>query len=496
MAFGVTDSGFIIKRGADIQAELQAGFQSIFGAGINLQPGSNFSQMIGYMTSREAALWQLAQDTYNQFYPNSAEGVNLDNANSLVAVKRLGAVNTLQQGLLLFGTIGSTIPAGTQVYPQGNQQAIFTTNADVTLIAGTNEVQHIAFSAVPTSGSWFLQFNNEVTASLAYNISAADLATALNLLSELVGVTVVGNFTSGFDITYAGAAGSINQPLIAVVTNTLLITATPVTTTITETTAGVSQGVVDATCTLPGAIPAPAYSLTGITTPVTGLTSVLNIVDAAVGRLAESDAAYRTRAAIAQALVGSGTVPAIRAAILALTGVTTCTVFENTTLTTDGNGLPAKSFLAYVQGGASADIWNAIWNKKPAGIQAYGAVSGSVVDSQGVSHTVAYSRPIQVPIYVTLNIVHDPASWPSNGIAQVQAAIAAYVNGLGIGQTVITFPHVIAAMNNIPGILGITLFKVDVNPSFPLNSNANIAIAINQIALVVNMATDIVVTVS
>jgi uncharacterized phage protein gp47/JayE len=494
--YGVTPAGFVIKRGADILPELQQGFQGIFGAGINLQPGSNFSNIIGYMMSREAAIWQLAQDIYNQRNSQFAQGVNLDNANALVAVKRLGLVNSLQQGLLLFGTVGAVIPHNTKVYPQGNSQSIFTTNSDVTLIAGTNEVQHITFSAVPTSGSWFLQFNNQVTASLAFNITAAALQTALNLLTELVGVTVTGDFTAGFTITYAGAAGSIPQPLIAVVTNTLLISSTAITTTITRTTTGIPQGVTDATCTVQGAIPAPAYSLTGITTPVTGLTSVLNIVDAVPGRLAESDPAYRTRAAVAQSQPGAGTVPALRAAILALTGVTTCTVFENVTLSTDGNGLPAKSFLAYVQGGANQDIWNTVWLKKPAGIQPFGAISGTTVDSQGRSQTVAFSRPIQVPIFVTLNIVHDPTSWPTNGVAQVQAAIAAYVNGLGIGQTVITFPHVIAAMNNIAGILGITAFKVDTNPAFPLNSNANIAISINQIALVVNPATDITVTVS
>lgn len=108
------------------------------------------------------------------------------------------------------------------------------------LVAAVDEIQNIAFSAVPDDGDWSLTFSGQTTSTLAFNAAAMDVQNALNALSNLSGVTVAGDYTAGFDVTFAGADGGTDQPLLVEASNTLLASAVPVTTMITESVAGVS----------------------------------------------------------------------------------------------------------------------------------------------------------------------------------------------------------------------------------------------------------------
>ena len=69
MAFGVDENGFNIKRLADIQAEIEDSFRSVFGSGVNLDARGPFGQMIGIFSEREAAIWELAEAVYNGYFP-------------------------------------------------------------------------------------------------------------------------------------------------------------------------------------------------------------------------------------------------------------------------------------------------------------------------------------------------------------------------------------------------------------------------------------------
>lgn len=106
---------------------------------------------------------------------------------------------------------------------------------DAVNVAGTPEVQHIAFSAVPTSGNWSVAMGIVSTSSLAFNAAAATVQAALRLIPGLETVVVTGDYTAGFTLTMA----AVDYPLLTVASDTLLATATPVTITITQTTQGV-----------------------------------------------------------------------------------------------------------------------------------------------------------------------------------------------------------------------------------------------------------------
>lgn len=69
--------------------------------------------------------------------------------------------------------------------------------------AGQSTVIDIDFSAVPTQGTWRMEWNGQETNDLAYNANAATIQTEFNLLNGHNGVVVTGNYTSGFTITFS-----------------------------------------------------------------------------------------------------------------------------------------------------------------------------------------------------------------------------------------------------------------------------------------------------
>ena len=88
------------------------------------------------------------------------------------------------------------------------------------LAAGTNEVQTLTVSGTWTSGTWTLSFQGQTTAPLAFDITAANLVTAMNLLSNIDSgdVTASGGATgtNPVVITFAGRYAGVNVPLITV----------------------------------------------------------------------------------------------------------------------------------------------------------------------------------------------------------------------------------------------------------------------------------------
>lgn len=111
MAFGLLSTGFAAKPLDDIKTDLEIAFQAVFGAGINLEPQSNFGQIIGIMSERYAELWQQCEALYNAAYPDGAEGVNLDNIAAITGSIRNPATKTLVT-ITATGTPGTILPIG------------------------------------------------------------------------------------------------------------------------------------------------------------------------------------------------------------------------------------------------------------------------------------------------------------------------------------------------------------------------------------------------
>lgn len=200
-------------------------------------------------------------------------------------------------------------------------------------------------------------------------------------------------------------------------------------------------GTVDVECEAEetGAVLANAGTLTEIETPVSGWTSVTNAEDADTGREIESDEELRVRRIALLEAAGDATLDAIRSEVLSVEDVTEVYVFKNDTDVTDGNGLSPHSIAVIVRGGDGGAIIEAIFNSVAAGIETIGNTSGQVVDDQGITQQVAYSRPTEIVLGLEITIDRDTDAGFDDvvTVAAIKASLAAYVDTFTIGEDAI-----------------------------------------------------------
>lgn len=377
--YGITDSGFVAKRLADIKAEIEAELKSLFGPGINLSAQSPLGQWVGVMADRFASLWELAEETYNSQYPETSFGTSLDDVCSIVGVERLEATYSTVT-VRVYGANGTPVPAGFTVSVSGNPNSRFVS---------------LAGDTIGVSGYVDIDFRSEEK----------------------------------------------------------------------------------------GAYEAPAGSLTVIETPVSGVTSTSNALDADIGREVETDQELKTRREERLQRAGTSTVEGIRNNVAQVENVESVTVVENVDSVPDSEGRPGKSFETIVLGGDEDEIAQAIWEAKPAGIETYGSITKSVTDTQGIAHEINFSRPTEVDIYMIINITpntdaNEGELYPADGDDLVEEAVLEYGAGFQLGQDVVV-NRFYTPINTVPGVIGIEIL---VGFSSPPTSSANLAIGPGELA--------------
>ncbi len=300
------------------------------------------------------------------------------------------------------------------------------------------------------------------TAYNAFNRAAAEgnLLDAIGLLTGTIRLPATKSTvtcTVGLSASTTLSAGAVANVSGQPSTRFVLVTS------VTSTTAGNYSAEFEAEVT--GPVPANSGTLTVITTPASGWLTVTNSLDAALGTDIETDAAYRLRQVAELASPGACTVDAIRADVLRVPGVLQAFVFENTTMTTDGDGVPPKAFETVLYDGAGLDADNpelaqVIWDNKPAGIETYGATGANATDSLGVPRAVEFSRATVKTVYLTYTLDVDPLHYPADGDAQVKAAAIAkgltYLN-LGIDVVALVFRAQALLVEGVNDVTSFTL---------------------------------------
>jgi len=484
MAFGITPEGFNAKRLADIKEELDNKFKSEFGSSINLDARGPFGQLIGIMSEELSLLWELSEYTYNSQFPATAQGAGVDNSLDLVNLQRKVATKSVVQQTF-YGLVGTVIPVGTEVSQSIDPNTIFQTVIAGTILAGTgqNNKQDIQFSSVPDAGTFIIDFDGEQTAPLAFNITDAQIETELENLSNVGAgnVSVIGDFTAGFIIIFQGSLAESAQPQITIPSNTLTNSSNAVTATPLTLDAGFETNVtVEAQSTETGPVDAPAASLNTLDSSIADVSSVTNIEDAVLGTDIESDADALARRSNSLAAPGHTTIPAIRADLLQIDGVVAVKIFENEDNVVDLAGRPPHSYEAVVQGGDQDTIFQSLLDSKGASIQTVGSLSKTLKDVQGFDKIIRFSRPVDVPIYLSFNVKTN-SLYPVTGDAQVAAALLAFGEALNIGDDVVVFPQLVCALNDIPGVIDIEI-KI---------ATADFVAESTQVVTFINDATDL-----
>lgn len=237
-----------------------------------------------------------------------------------------------------------------------------------------------------------------------------------------------------------------------------------------------------ATCQTPGAITAAAGTVTKISTPTLGWQTVTNSAPASAGNPVETDAQLRDRQTRSVALPSVTVLGGILGAVQAVTGVTQAAIYENDTDTTDANGLPEHSIAVVAKGGSASAIADAIMRKKTPGTYTYGTTSVTTSDDIGVPHTIRYFQPKDAAIAVEVRL-KALSGYTTAVAADIQQAVADYINGLGIGSPVMLARLYLPAQLNgasQSGTFEVLTVKAALKPATPAASD--VAIAFNALA--------------
>lgn len=214
---------------------------------------------------------------------------------------------------------------------------------------------------------------------------------------------------------------------------------------------------------------------------VVGLTSFESTSQPRVGSAVETDASLRSRAATEAFRRGSGPAAAIDAAVSAVDGVTFVRTFENRTLVTNADGIPAKAVNVVVEGGADADIAEAIFASRPAGAELYGSASASVVDDYGFAHTVGFDRVVDVNMWIRCTLTTSTAeeAAPTGITTTVAELLLEQADALaGVGSDIL--PWRLASKVDAAGYPGIDNVVVELSLDGSSWSTAKRSVSIRQ----------------
>jgi uncharacterized phage protein gp47/JayE len=180
-------------------------------------------------------------------------------------------------------------------------------------------------------------------------------------------------------------------------------------------------------CNTMGDKQAAAGTLTKIQTVISGWTAVGNAADATRGYLSETDERLRARRGRSVAAPSQSITDGVYAALVNLDNVSQVVVWENeqdTAKTMPGGSLVPHSIFAIVDGGDQDEIANAIWLRKSGGCTMMGDVARTVADAQGHLHTIRFSRPTDVDVYIELDVTKR-AGWIDGSETMIAEAIVA-----------------------------------------------------------------------
>lgn len=175
-----------------------------------------------------------------------------------------------------------------------------------------------------------------------------------------------------------------------------------------ETQLGLSAGshILSFQAAVPGAQLTVPNTITVPVTIVLGVVSVNNPTTyTTLGINEESDAVLKVRRQKSVSLASQGYLAGLLAALENITGVTSAFVYENTTNSTDSDGVPGHSIWVIVGGtAADADIAQAIYTKRNAGCGMYGETSYVVTQIDGSPFVIYWDTVIIRNMFIAFTV--------------------------------------------------------------------------------------------
>jgi uncharacterized phage protein gp47/JayE len=384
MEYGVTGKGFVVKPFEVILREEQDEFRSAFGNDIDLSDTSIEGVYVKNHAMKLTQLWEQLGKLYAAGDVDDAFGVYLDRLVNFINVERLKASST-QVYECLWAKEGTGIPTGHLLRMASGQT--FKIAGAVTVSRSTLLGFILSVKDAIAGHAYQLQIN---TTTLTYTALPGDTeeqiqnGMAAAIETAFSGIFEMRNTDDGISIhsktgieafSMASSDVNIEFPLLGF------------------------YAVYTATIT--GPIIVSIGALNEIVNKVNGLDSAVNYASGITGRAMESDTELRMSIGTRQKQSTANEI-AIQNEIIKVSGVEYVRVYSNREIV-EAAGRPPKSYEAVVVGGDDQAIVDIIFEKGPAGVQAFGNIVKDVVDSEGFHWSIGFSRPVNKYIWVKVD---------------------------------------------------------------------------------------------
>lgn len=430
----ITETGLKRKTLQELRTEIENGLKSVFGVSFETSVDSPNGLLISQLALANSNFWQLVEEVFNSLDPNQATGTTLDSRAAINGVTRKPAYACTVSARLYTESTSATIPAGSVANRQRGDLD-FALDEAVTINRASCNALYIKDDGSAKNTDYVFQFTFG-TVTLNNSTSQRNLAYLSSLIlaaggsTELVGENLDTLKVYNSDNSNVGITGSMPDDWDIQASEIGNFTA-------------VSVGY--QTCEI-GELDNIPYS-------VEGWDGVYNEEAGTPGADAESDSELRIRrAAVARVQKSKATDPAIEAALLDVSGVSSAVVQSNRGFSTNADGVPGKSFVSLVIGGSDADVAKCIFDNQPAGIQSYGNTTVNVTDKRGIEQQISFSRPEPKYLWVKFNYsVYDEETFTGEDAikeAMVEWAESQYT----IGKDVIPTRIPGGVYDRVPGI--------------------------------------------
>lgn len=234
----------------------------------------------------------------------------------------------------------------------------------------------------------------------------------------------------------------------------------------------------------------PTGKIDTIVSPDVNVESIVHLGIEEYADDVETDISLRKRWSDTLSGAGSDSKSAIKSAIMQVPQVKGAEIIENETDATV-DGIPPHSFKCYVLAPDTQDqlVANAIYSKKPMGIRAVGDVSVEFVDDYGITRTLSFSRTLEKTIYIKMAITKNQY-FETDGVEQIQTAIAEYINNLANGEAVY-LSSIYGYIYKAAGVVNVSSLEMSTNGS--TYSVGNISVGVGEVARIDTANIEVVV---
>lgn len=411
MSYGVTDKGFIPKPRQTIIDEIVQDLKVGLGGDFPTTPESVAGQFIQILSASFKDNWDLVQAVSSTQNRETAEGQYLDFLARIAGLTR--AKESGSTGEILFtGDQNTFIPQFTACKDAEGRAVL--TQVDHTLNRANCYQSTFSLNRVQDTTEYIISVEGS-EASYTSGLGSTELNILQGLLIQLQTITSFPLVLDEDSLTITITYPSYNNNLTTTNSDNINLDSL--------------GGLVSSESALTGSeVNFSVGSINTLITSILGVQEVTNLTAFQNGRDTETDAELRQRMDEKEESTGTATKPSIETSLSQVSGVTSAYLVVNDTLIDDTiTGVPKKSFEAFVAGGDENEIAEVLHRTKSLFGQMHGDIVKTVIDENGDTQGVKFSRPSTEYAWVrAVYSINTEEEFPADGEDRMRNAVVDY----------------------------------------------------------------------